>query len=63
MKKLLTAAVTSVVLSSGALAQLQTNAFDFGANYGGLGEPGWTNGASAGFGFGAWAISSSGGTG
>jgi len=61
MKKLLLAAAVSVVLSSGAFAQ--TNAFDFAANYGGGGEPGWTNGANAGFGFGAWTISSSGGTG
>ena len=61
MKKLLIAAVASIALSSGAFAQ--TNAFDFGANYGGAGEPGWTNGANAGFGFGAWAISSGAGTG
>jgi len=55
MKKFLTAAVMSAALSSGAFAQL-TNAFDFGANYGGVGEPGWTNGANAGFGFGDWII-------
>ena len=61
MKKLLIAAVASIALSSGAFAQ--TNAFDFGANYNGAGEPGWTNGANAGFGFGAWTINSSGGTG
>ena len=63
MKKLLIAAVASIAVSSGAFAQLQTNAFDFGANYGGGGEPGWTNGANAGFGFGAWTISASAGTG
>lgn len=61
MKKSLIAVVASIALSSGALAQ--TNAFDFGANYDGAGEPGWTNGANAGFGFGAWTISSSPGTG
>jgi hypothetical protein len=60
MKKLLIAAVASIALTSGAFAQ--TNAFDFGANYGGGGaEPGWTNGANAGFGFGAWTISTGGG--
>jgi len=63
MKKSLLAAVASIALSSGAFAQLQTNAFDFGANYGGAGEPGWTNGSSAGFGFGAWTISANNGTG
>jgi hypothetical protein len=56
MKKLLTAALMSAALSSGAFAQLQTNAFDFGANYGGVGEPSWTNNANAGFGFGPWTI-------
>ena len=54
MKKSLIAAVASIALSSGAFAQ--TNAFDFGANYGGGGEPGWTNNANAGFGFGPWTI-------
>ena len=67
MKKLLlAAAVMAAALSSGAVAQVPitnvtTNAFDFGANYGGGAEPGWTNGANAGFGFGAWSISTSGG--
>jgi hypothetical protein len=61
MKKSLIAAVASIALSSAAFAQ--TNAFDFGANYGGSGEPGWTNGANAGFGFGAWTISANAGTG
>jgi opacity protein-like surface antigen len=63
MKKLLLAAAVMVAaFSSGAVAQVPitnvtTNAFDFGANYGGGGaEPGWTNGANAGFGFGAWTI-------
>jgi hypothetical protein len=60
MKKSLIAAVASIALSSGAFAQ--TNAFDFGANYTG-GSPGWTNGANAGFGFGAWEITSGAGTG
>ena len=61
MKKTLLVAVASIAVSAGAFAQ--TNAFDFGANYGGGGEPGWTNGANAGFGFGAWTITSSAGTG
>ena len=61
MKKLLIPAVASIALSSGAFAQ--TNAFDFGANYNGVGEPGWTNGANAGFGFGAWTINAIPGTG
>jgi len=56
MKKFLTAAVMTAVLSCGAFAQTITNAFDFGANYGGGGEPGWTNNANAGFGFGVWTI-------
>ena len=51
----------TVALVSGALAQ--TNAFDVGINYGGAGEPGWTNGANAGYGFGAWTIFSRDGTG
>jgi hypothetical protein len=34
-------------------AQIITNT-DTAANYGGLGEPGWTNGANAGSGFGSW---------
>jgi hypothetical protein len=61
VKKFFTAAVLSVALSSGAFAQLTTNAFDFGANYDGT--PGWTNGANAGFGFGAWTITANGGSG
>ena len=61
MKTFLTAAVMAVAISSGAFAQTITNAFDFGANYDGT--PGWTNGANAGFGFGAWTITSSAGTG
>ena len=56
MKKQLTYAVMSLALVSGASAQIQTNAFDAGSNYGGAGEPGWTNGANAGFGFGPWDI-------
>ena len=54
MKNFLIAAVMTVAIPSGAFAQ--TNAFDFGANYGGGGEPGWTNDANAGFGFGPWII-------
>jgi hypothetical protein len=61
MKKFLTAAVASVAFSSGAFAQTITNAFDFGANYDGT--PGWTNGANAGFGFGAWSFNEVDGTG
>ena len=61
MKKSLIAAVASIALSSGAFAQLQTNAFDFGANYDGT--PGWTNGANAGFGFGNWTITATPGSG
>jgi len=65
MKKSLLAAVASIALSSGAYAQVPitnvtTNAFDFGSNYTG-GGPGWTNGANAGFGFGDWNISVTGG--
>jgi hypothetical protein len=56
MKKQLTYAVMSLALVSGASAQIQTNAFDAGSNYGGAGEPGWTNGANTGFGFGPWEI-------
>ena len=61
MKKFLTAALLSAALSSGALAQPITNAFDFGANYDGT--PGWTNGANAGFGFGPWTITENDGSG
>ena len=62
MKKLLLAAAVMVAaLSSSVSAQgIITNAFDVGANYGGSGEPGWTNGSSAGSGFGAWTISANG---
>jgi hypothetical protein len=63
MKRLLVAAVMSTALSSGAFAQLQTNAFDFGANYSGGAEPSWTNGANAGFGFGNWTITANNGSG
>jgi hypothetical protein len=61
MKKQFTYAVMSLALVSGASAQVQTNAFDAGANYGGGGDPGWTNGANAGFGFSAWTIGTFGG--
>jgi hypothetical protein len=57
VKKSFIAAIASITLSSGAVAQ--TNAFDFGANY----ASGWTNGANGGFGFGAWTITASAGTG
>ena len=61
MKKLLLAAAVMVAaLSCSVSAQgIITNAFDVGANYGGSGEPGWTNGSSGGSGFGAWAITAS----
>jgi len=42
-----------VVLAPRAKAQIVTNT-DTAANYGGVGEPGWTNGANAGSGFGSW---------
>ena len=61
MKKFFTAAMASIALSTGAFAQTITNAFDFGANYDGT--PGWTNGANAGFGFGAWTITANSGSG
>jgi fibronectin-binding autotransporter adhesin len=40
-----------------------TFASDQGSNYGGSGEPGWTNGANAGTGFAAWSFASSTGSG
>lgn len=59
MKKILIALfVTSIV--SVSHAQI---ASDVGSNYEGLGEPLWTNGSNAGFGFGAWVFSLNQGTG
>lgn len=43
----------TLMLKDKCHAQIVTNT-DTAANYGGLGEPGWTNGANAGSGFGAW---------
>lgn len=40
-----------------------TNAFDFGANYGGASEPTFTTGGNGGYGFGAWTINANSGTG
>jgi len=37
-------------------AQVTTNAFDVSSNYGGTGQPGWTNGSDGGSGFGPWSI-------
>jgi len=53
---LLVGALTSV---STTTAQIVTNT-DTAANYGGVGEPGWTNGANAGTGFNAWNLYTSG---
>jgi hypothetical protein len=55
MKKLLLSTITAAAFAVGtnAYAQLITNT-DTAANYGGVGEPGWTNGANAGAGFAAW---------
>lgn len=50
MASLALLAVSSLSVSN---AQIVTNT-DTAANYGGIGEPGWTNGANAGGGFGAW---------
>lgn len=63
MKKILTTVAVAAAMTSGAFAQTVTNAFDFGANYGGGGEPGWTNGANGGFGFGGWGWNSTGNAG
>lgn len=49
-------------LSWQARAQF-TFAEDNAGNYGGVGEPGWTNTANAGTGFAAWSLASGGGTG
>ena len=63
MKKLLTAAVASIALSSGALAQAPgAIAFDQGSNYGGD-NPAWTSGSNEGFGFGDWTFNNSQGDG
>ena len=63
-KALATLSLLSVLLTStGTLhAQIITNT-DTAANYGGLGEPGWTNGANAGSGFGSWNLFISGSAG
>jgi hypothetical protein len=41
----------------------QTNAFDFGANYGGTSEPSFATGGNGGFGFGSWTINATPGSG
>jgi hypothetical protein len=54
MKKILLSSLVAAMFAVGtSFAQLITNT-DTAANYGGAGEPGWTNGANAGLGFGAW---------
>lgn len=40
-----------------------TNAFDFGANYGGASEPAFATGENGGYGFGAWTITANSGSG
>jgi hypothetical protein len=55
MKKILTAAVMTAALSSGALAA--NNASDVGSNYT---TATWTNGANLGTGFGSWTLTTSG---
>jgi hypothetical protein len=60
MKKLLLSTLTAAAFAVGTSnAQIITNAYDTGANYGG----GWTNGGNGGFGFTAWTISATPGTG
>ena len=60
MKKILLSTITAAAFAVGTVnAQLITNT-DTAANYGGLGEPGWTNGANAGSGFAAWNLFTSG---
>lgn len=59
MKNLLTSVILSCALSSGTHAAF--TAFDTGANYDGT--PGWLNGENAGYGFGAWTITSDNGSG
>lgn len=63
-KALATLSLLSALLTStGTLhAQIITNT-DSAANYGGVGEPGWTNGANAGSGFGSWNLFISGSAG
>ena len=58
MKKLLLA-ITSAVAFAAAPAQAQLIASDNGGNYGG----GWSSGTNGGFGFTAWTISATPGTG
>ena len=60
--------LTLVLLALPNLSKAQgllvtTNAFDFGANYGGTGEPTFASGQSGGFGFGNWTINATQGSG
>jgi len=55
-------ALAAAISPTSLTAQTVTNAFDGAVNYGGGGEPGWTNGANAGFGFGNWALTNNPGT-
>ena len=50
-------------LTTQSQAQITTVATDNSGNYGGAGEPGWTNNSTAGTGFGPWTISTSGAAG
>jgi hypothetical protein len=59
---LLIALAAALIVRSEALAQFTFTA-DSAANYGGAGEPGWTNGSSAGAGFSAWSFSTGGNAG
>lgn len=55
-------ALAATVSPLSLVAQVTTNASDNSANYDGAGEPGWTNGANAGFGFSSWSLTNNPGT-
>jgi hypothetical protein len=59
MKKILLSTFTVAAFAAASQAQIITNAYDTGANYSG----GWNNGGNGGFGFTAWTISATPGTG
>lgn len=61
MKKILLSSLAAAALAFGSNAQVITNT-DNAANYGGAGEPGWTNGSTAGAGFAAWNLYTGGGS-
>lgn len=52
----------TLLLNGNCQAQILTNT-DTAANYGGVGEPAWTDGANAGNGFGAWNLYTTGSAG